>query len=271
MMKIIKSIIQKTLLSFFFSCSNKESPITNKSSKDSISVSDSINHKPLFLGLNPYMKNEEYDSQIKKLNKEGVLEENYFTVKYNNESFIFNVSKTPNSIRLEFNDFITVIKSPDYNKDLEEDLNPKYELEKNQIIKMYNNKYEKANWQLSKNIDFSKFGFNLDNYILYKVKDKYILLGYSMPETYTNNTVEKNKNSKEDKLFGSDVMLSKNNDFVSYEYGLKVQIDYLEINDINKILKRMNNEVNSEIENIKRRNKIESNLEKNRKNNINNI
>lgn len=66
-------------------------------------------------------------------------------------------------------------------------------------------------------------------------------------------------------------MAAKSNEFVSYEYGLKIQIDYLEIDDMNKILNQINLEMNTEIENKKRQDGINVKLERNHKNNIKNI
>ncbi len=267
-MRLLKNIIKFCPILFLIYCSKNEQFINNID-KDSITNINKGNYSPVFLGLSPNMTDKEYDLQIKKLNKDGILEGNDFTINDNNKLYVFNVSKTSKSIRLEFNDFVTVITTP--NENVSQESNSNYELEKNQIQKVFNKKYKKANIQLPENIDFAKFDFTLNNYTLYKDSDKYVLLGYSMPDVNTNNVVGKSRNSKDEKLFGSDVMTAKSNEFVSYEYGLKIQIDYLEIDDMNKILKQINLEINNEVENKKRQSEIKVKREQSHKNNIKNI
>lgn len=257
----------------FISSSCEQSDKINNENKTIISpysnvkvLEEKTSHSPLFLGLSPHMNDDEFDNRIKQLQEKGNLDGYNFSI--NNVNFL--VKKTKNSIRLDLVE--TESYSPNnINYQKSENLLLKYKSKKDKILNVYSSKYKRNNVQLPNNIDLTNFKLNKEKYILFKDDAKYILFGYSLPGAIYPSEQERkdaeDAQPKREKLFGEDTF-SSGNEIVHYDFGLEIQIDYIDKKDMDKMIDLMIKE--SQEKNVKHRT---SEKEKSRKNavKVNNI
>lgn len=258
------SLISLLFCSMILSCNNK---VEEKSKKDEF-------HPTLFLTLSPYMSDNQFYNESKKLNQNNKLEKGKFVLRLNNKNYFFNVDKYKHSITLSYSKNEEVLFSS-LSYERSDVLNNKYEQILNDIKPVYDRKYIKNDKQIPLG-GFYPLG-NL-KYTLYKDKDKYILFGYKLIANRIGNETERQKeldelNRKMGRKGKSDnsmfTHLSSNDPKITF--GIKIKIDYFEKDYIDSLLVKIDEDIkDSKLKelNIKQL-KEKENLKRNE--NINNI
>lgn len=251
-------------LLIFASCNNKEE---EKSKKDKF-------NQPVFLTLSPYISNNQFYEEIKKLNQEHKLENGKFVLRLNNENYYFNITKNKHSICLLYSQDEEYLFSS-LNYELSDFINNKYKKTLKTIKSVYDKKYVLNEKQIP--LD-GLYYFDNMKYTLYKNDDKYILFGYKLIGSRIGNEIERQKRFEKfkKKLGITDKSENKTSKYISYDdpkttFGIKIKIDYFEKGYMDSLLARIHKETkNSKL--IEEKKKLEKEIENHRrKENINNI
>ena len=183
------------------------------------------NHKPLFLGLSPYMSDRDFEKQIGKLERQGDLREGLFYLDAKvGFDFTFAIHKTNYSIRLwtrggfqrHFDTLDGWRKLISENEDTKDDL-----------LEMYSKKYKRSKIQLPNNFRSTSFGINNKSYTLFEDDEKYVLIGYTISPSIEE--VKKKFSKTEHSL---NIETNRN----EFEEFLEIQIDYFERDVLDNIL-----------------------------------
>jgi hypothetical protein len=244
----------------------------NKKVEDKLKIDEF--HPPLFLTLSPYMSDNQFYSESKKLIKNNKLEKGKFVLRINNKNYFLNVAKYKHSINLSYSKNEEVSYSS-LNYELSDNLNNKYKKTLIDIKSVLDKKYIQNERQMPLIVSYP-----LDNliYTLYKDKDKYILFGYKLITNKSGNKSERQqeldefsrqmgrKSKTDNSMF---TRLSSNDPKITF--GIKIKIDYFERGYMDSLLDEIY-KVNKESE-LKEQNirvlKEKKNLK--RKENLNNI
>ena len=258
------SLISLLFCSMILSCNNK---VEEKLKKDEF-------HPTLFLTLSPYMSDDQFYNESKKLNQENKLEKGKFVLRLNNKNYYLNVDKYKHSITLSYSKNEEVLFSS-LSYERSDVLNSKYEQVLNDIKPVYDKKYIKNN----KQIPLGGF-YPLENlkYTLYKDKDKYVLFGYKLIVNRIGSETERQKDldelnrqmgikSKSDNSMFT--RLSSNDPKITF--GIKIKIDYFEKGYIDSLLVKFDKDIKDSKLKEQNTNQLKEKENLKRKENINNI
>lgn len=258
------SLISLLFCSMILSCNNK---VEEKTKKDEF-------HPTLFLTLSPYMSDDQFYNESKKLNQNNTLEKGKFVLRLNNKNYFLNVDKYKHSITLSYSKNEEVLFSS-LSYERSDVLNNKYEQILNDIKLVYDKKYIKNDKQIPLG-GFYPLG-NL-KYTLYKDKDKYILFGYKLIANRIGNKTERQKDldelnrqmgrkaKPENSMF---TRLSSNDPKITF--GIKIKIDYFEKGYIDSLLVKFDKDIKDSKLKEQNINQLKEKENLKRKENINNI
>lgn len=234
---MLQKLFTLIICSLLVFCSKKEDKPTVKEIVK-IEKQEHIAFTPIFLGLSPKMTDQEFNTSIKKLNSIGKLENNQFPLIISNEEYFFTIKKEKNTLELNFAKD-TLIKHSlnpkyDYQKYLK--LNLIYNFKKNKIIQLFKSKYKLDAIQLPTNIDLKRYSLPLKNYLLFKDKEKYILLGSEIISCENPLELEiKNDKARDKNGLSMPLMYDREDLF----FGLNLSINYYHYQDFKELLDKM--------------------------------
>jgi hypothetical protein len=224
---LIKVICFLLLLS---SCNNQDKNINNTKP-----IKKEKKYLPLFLGLSPYMSENDFSTKINELNKNRKLEYGKFPVLIDNEEYLFEIKKQHKSIKLSYTDEYTLTQKgkttlffKKYSKEFSNKEN-KFNTIRNNFIKILSKKYKLNEFQIPSNIELEKIHLECcSSYKIFVDKDKYVIFGtsyYGLKDYLTSSGI-KHKESDEDNIF--------DNMITTHRYGMKILIYYFPINEFKR-------------------------------------
>ncbi len=225
------------------------------------------NHSPLFLGLTPSMSDYKFSEEIKNLNKINKLDNGRFIIPIKNEEFYFEVQKTKNTIRLNCkNQDSIAIENLSYQ--ISEEYLEKYNREINNIIEVFDKKYNGQKLIMPTNISLLNYGLQNDYYKIFQDSSKTVLIGYKKigykHPSPSERKAEDNKIKKKnpyDPLESIGEIIDGQKDSSNFVvFGFEMDIDYYYNKEFNKIFKAI--QIESKNNNNDRIEKLNSETEK---------
>lgn len=233
-----------------------------------------VDHKSLFLTLNPYDTNSEFYEKVKKLNKEHKLEKGKFILRLNNQNFPFDVIKNTNSISLSYSKEEEHLFSS-LNYEISDTLNNKYKKILKTIKQIYDEKYVMNDKQIPAD---GLYYFENMKYTLYKDSDKYILFGYKLQDERIGNNKEREEEMKEflKPFLGKNKSKNPISNVISSAdakntFGVKIKIDYFEKKYIDSLLTKIDSDIKDSTSKKEKLKQQKDKENQKRKDNINNI
>lgn len=159
-------------------------------------IKQTINHKPLFLSLSPYLSDSIFKYQIKELNKLNKLEKNQFALPIQDRYYYFDVNKDKYSIFLSYSEKKEFgIKY--LNNKISDEILAGYNNQTLEFKKVFDKRYKNTISEIPTNIDIADYPSYNMNYVLYNDIDKYILLSYRVKGHRIGNEIENDKRMDE--------------------------------------------------------------------------
>lgn len=250
------------------SCRKPSNDLQNQENKINPSEAKKVKkHNSLFLGLNPYMTEYDFSTEISNLNSQNKLNNGRFIIPVNNQDYYFDVKKTINTIRLTYSDQTSKsVHNLSYR--ISDEHLQLYENKINDLLKIFNSKYNGEEKVIPTEVNLSYYGLRKEHYRIFQDSSKTVLIGYTINGYRCPSPSEQAyENSKKKKEKTPDHPLENIGKFIDREnqssnfviFGLEVDIDYYYNDEFNKLFQKIiyDNEVKKKSEIINKQKEIE--------------